>query len=513
MRQILIAFALCTAFLSTVSFVQENPARKIKRMKDRDYEGNAVIRQKKNLEVYARTEERKLFSAKDATQAVLTIPDGFVEISSSTKPSRDKQLNVIEEQLWHMFGTMSAASLYAVPKGDHRVSLSEKAPEKLGPNRWRSFYKYEGTILVKENPLVRNSRNETYEVIVPINPKTIYNDSLKRGSDFNVCTDDHYNTEDDFWYFWNPHMNEQCRELLKENVHYKKFAGKLKRIKNTPQSWPEYPKLARKGQDGTTILPIRILLGLDKPQKGRNPHRSADLNAATYRDVYEDLAGGGPNSLRFENSEIPRAERERILGKTGQDQSKYHWERLVKRFPKRTSDGKDLVVQVDLFFGPSGIDENDNEYFHYLYRDSLENSSMVLYDGHSGLGGHLDLESIEGLRRRRDPSFTFAFNPKLYQVYYFNSCTSYRYYNSTYFAKKGGGKPTEYLDILNNGLATEFSVLHETNMALIRAVHSWADNDVLVTYQDLAKMIDSENLFAVNGDEDKTNQARPSRKV
>lgn len=55
----------------------------------------------------------------------------------------------------------------------------------------------------------------------------------------------------------------------------------------------------------------------------------------------------------------------------------------------------------------------------------------MIYNGHSGLGGHLDLKAIADLQ-----GFRIAPNKNRYQIYFFNSCTSYTYDNTTYFNRK-----------------------------------------------------------------------------
>ena len=118
----------------------------------------------------------------------------------------------------------------------------------------------------------------------------------------------------------------------------------------------------------------------------------------------------------------------------------------------------------------------------------------MVYDGHSGLGGHLDLESIEETH-----GFKISMPKKQHQIFFFNSCSSYTYYNLSYLERKGGA---EYLDIMVNGLATAFDVLHNTNMELVEAIDLWANNRAPRSYQAIAKSNDSGNLFAVNGDDE-----------
>lgn len=225
---------------------------------------------------------------------------------------------------------------------------------------------------------------------------------------------------------------------------------------------------------------------MDDPEStSHDPRMSRDENADTYRDLRTNLLRMGYQSSLWTHAQIAelidsRARRLPFV------------EEFVKRTPRAT-----LVIRA--FFGPTGINE-DSRAFHYFFKDAIENASVMIYDGHSGLGGHLDLPSIED-----ENGFRVRPNPNRYQIYFFNSCSSYSYYNSMFFGRKRSTRDprgTRNLDILTNGLATYFNVTHDTNVALISAIDAWANGKARVSYQEFARQIDSDNLFGVNGDED-----------
>jgi hypothetical protein len=123
-----------------------------------------------------------------------------------------------------------------------------------------------------------------------------------------------------------------------------------------------------------------------------------------------------------------------------------------------------------------------------------------MYGGHSGLGGHLDMPSME-----RMEGFTLTPPKDRYQIYYFNSCTSWTYYNLPYLRRKAtesDPKGSKNLDILANGLETYFTVMGPTIAAVAQAVDMWASGQGAMSYQNLARAIDSQNLFGIVGDED-----------
>jgi hypothetical protein len=227
------------------------------------------------------------------------------------------------------------------------------------------------------------------------------------------------------------------------------------------------------------------MFGMDDNQKGRNPLNSGDINAENYRDFRNYLLEKDYKAKKWTAAEINK------VAKTKNG---------ALPFVETIQKGK---IVYRFFFGPSAIDE-DSLAFHWFYKDALENSSIMIYGGHSGLGGHLDLDSIEA-----NLGEAIKFNPKKYQILFFDSCTSYKYYNTAYFDRKVTAKDpkgSKSLDIFTNGLSTFFHVMPASNKAIAIALEkalSYAQTGAgFVSYQTLAKQIDSDNLFGINGDED-----------
>jgi hypothetical protein len=363
-----------------------------------------------------------------------------------------------------------SASLYpAIPKGDHIVT-DIKVLDQNGSTMNISYH-YKGTAVVANGP------SKTYDVLMPINPATIYKKSMVGQT--NPCTDAHYQTEGDFWYFWNP-FQYGCK--LVQDKDYFVIKASLVRFVNTKLTYPEYQNLP----DANGNITIHILFGMDEVDNNRNPLLSDDVNAANYARFRAYLIKSGYKVTTWNEVQI------KSIAKTQNDAQLP----FVETFQK----GK---ISYQLFFGPTGIDENSLA-FHWFYKYAIENASIFIYEGHSGLGGHLNLDSIEA-----DLGTTIKFNTKRYQIFFFDSCTSYRYYNSMYFDRKkskSDPKGTKKLDIFTNGLATTFDSMQVSVAALATALEMSleyaGEGKNFVSYQTLAKQIDSDNLFGINGDED-----------
>jgi hypothetical protein len=413
------------------------------------------------------------YAAVDSTEAVLTFSQE-VEFMSRTEPDEELAREKIEAQVMHLFGPMSEAPVKAVPRGNHKITGVAIRKKEGTKTTYLASYSYLGTIVVQ------GLSGSSYQIVLPVNPDRIYRAGVRtraNGEEYNPCTDPHYQSEGDFWYFWNPDKHG-CG--LKEGVDFLRVSAKVRREANTERTYPEYERLA----DANGVIRLSILMGMDDPSKGKDPNRSADINAKNFVGIARTL-----KSLGFERRVLSESEISEIA--QVEDPVAY-----VEEFTKQSLRAK-LVVQV--FFGPSGIDEESGA-FHYYVRDAMQNSALLIYDGHSGLGSNLDLPVIEETHgfRIRPPK-------DRYQIYFFNSCSSYPYYNTMYFRRKATAEDrrgTKNLDILTNGLATLFDVIGESDMILVKAIDQWAAGNPGKSYQELAAAIDSSNLFGVNGDED-----------
>lgn len=429
------------------------------------------------------------YVASKSKEATLSF-DGEVRFSSRKPPALQDASDKIEAQVIHMFGSMAMMARKAVPKENHRITAVTVKVVDAATNLYSASYRYEGTVAIEHGP-------DSYEVLLPINPDTIFEES--RVGSFYPCTDSHYNTKDDFWYFWSP-SRSGCQ--LKRDQHYKAFVAKITPGK-TPQlekSYPEYARLV----DSNGEVQIVVLHGLYEAGGGWEPRTSQDHDAVSTRRVLEQIQEMGFKPVKrwkeadftaflARHSTQPPA-LNKIMG--GEPFSLPYVEDFEKVYP---SGSRYKKMKLRMFFGETGIDERSTA-FHYLFKDALESASLMIYTGHSGLGGHLDLDTITRINR-----FKVNFNPNKYQIYFFNSCTSYTYYNTMYFKPKRTPQDTvgsKSLDIFTNGLATYTTVTPNVTMALLSTLDKWGTSGVAKTYQQLATEIDSNNLFGINGDED-----------
>jgi hypothetical protein len=111
-----------------------------------------------------------------------------------------------------------------------------------------------------------------------------------------------------------------------------------------------------------------------------------------------------------------------------------HWVTFEKRVKVAIGDAppKDLTLRIETLFG---VEENPEP-----HRRAVKRGDVVVYNGHSYIGyGPLDPDNF------RATSF-----PSSYQLFWFDSCVSYNYYEKDFFLLKEGG--SKKLDIITNGL-------------------------------------------------------------
>jgi hypothetical protein len=149
--------------------------------------------------------------------------------------------------------------------------------------------------------------------------------------------------------------------------------------------------------------------------------------------------------------------------------------------------------------GDSSVDSPDQT-FSLLWKKAIEEYEIINYAGHSGLGGNLDIESInDNLRGAGREPIRFKKNP--YQIYFFNGCSTYAYFNRKYFRAKGG---TAYMESITTGLPSYFGDGVDNTMAFVGPFLSFTK----ISYPSIIKEIEKTNqtwgstLLFVNGDQD-----------
>lgn len=417
---------------------------------------------------HAWTPAEPLFWAVGSKETELTL-DAYVLIQAS----RDRTLTEIqirrqiERQIKYMVGTGARKSPRLVPKLNHKIEIL--AQTQVDEELLRVDYRYTGIVQTE-------SFHRELSVLLPLKPESIYQDSVRyhNGRLEIPCGDSSHPGDTYYWYFFDP-FSSDCK--LTEGKDYVTFRGHHSPRESTEKTYPEY---ARVFEDQK--MEAAFFYGLDDPRGPREPQNSSDVNAPNIQAMQWDLQQSGFQKRVWANTEI-----EQIL--QGRSFDLPYIETWTKNSPRG-----ELIVHV--YFGAT--DSSWGTAFHQFFAHFGKSSDLLIYAGHSGLGEYLDPKLLF-----QNESQILA--GPMYQLIYFNSCSSYPYYNLDFFKLKESEQDplgTQNLDILVNGLSTYFYSIANANRELLKSFTNYAENGSTQSYQDLLKKMDSGNMISVNGDED-----------
>ena len=402
----------------------------------------------------------KYYGAK-STEALLSF-EGKILLSSPRSAAQKRA--AIQEQINFLIGHFQAPThlenfRYPGVMGEkNRIVLKRENAVAEG---LLVSYQFVGTVNFHRNVFGRDGK-ATVPLHLPLSLDRIYQLGVVNGK--NRCTDPTYDSEGDFFYFWDPDK-DGC-PLKGNNTDVLRLKGQLQQLPNTTSTYPEYDQLYQK-----PVLKLSVFYGyIDRPS-------NRDFAAYAYREQVQIMKDLG---LEF----------------AGEERNGINWKAKFTGVVK-TQLGNKQTIDLTLWLTDTELGASD-KVFHREIVKAFREDDIVAYDGHSGLGGNLDLELL--------PRFKFNTN---YQIFFFNGCSSYPYFNAKYFAAKPGGKTN--LDIITSGLPT----LTSTSVTNMTAFLTPFVKGHLPSWQTIMNRIEASNgeedtyLMGVNGDEG--NRFRPNR--
>jgi hypothetical protein len=341
------------------------------------------------------------------------------------------------------------------------------------------------------------------------------------------CTDEHYSGFGDYWYFYDPYK-EGCydwmikkRRTVEVNVKFRK----PKHYERNISYYPDFKKLYKDDQikmlviigynnhmnweneDGSItessiqnkLAHLKKLIGSKKSESKINQFlkdnedegkkATLDVGMKNWKEMFVIL-----KSLRFKKV------KERKWFSLGYNhlKNKENLPGLNKfaSFEKELPDGR--LAIIDMIATDTDINSPDAT-FPLFWKKAMEDYEIISYNGHSGLGANLDMDSMN-VRLEEVDTPKIKFN-KTYQIIFFNGCSTYSYYNKKYFKAKGGSKN---LETLLTGLPSYYADMAENNKAFLK---TFANFDV-ISYPKLIGDIERTNvttgttLLFVNGEQD-----------
>lgn len=271
------------------------------------------------------------------------------------------------------------------------------------------------------------------ELVVPMptNPYTIYDEK---------CTDEHYNSFGDYWYFYDP-FRKGCNYLLKKplatEVHIAIKAVEYKKI----QTMMQLPQVRGNNGNGD-LLSIYVIHGYESDPKDKED--SGRINFEEF-NAY----------LRKNNFTEDKVKSAR------------HSSLLVFTKDITLDNGKTVNVEIKHMLVQTEI-QSRSKIFAKFFKEAVETADVIIYGGHSGLGGNLDIPSLE------EKAGAYSFNPKKKQIFFFDSCASYSYYLEHFAVEKTKAK----IDVVTNGLSSYFQTSNAVLSALMDRILSEKSEDI-----------------------------------
>lgn len=265
------------------------------------------------------------------------------------------------------------------------------------------------------------------------------------------CTSTTYDSQGDFWYFYDA-FQAGCEKFttspLASNVTFNFTPNK--------DSKTEYrPKLDQiRGDNGNgEDLVITYIHGF-----AHDPKEKSDDGRVNYNTVNERLkAKGFTTTIIRRTSTSPAV----LLEKQTKD-----------------ANGKNINIKIYHYLVETSLSSR-SKLFAQFFKDAIENADVLIYAGHSGLGGNLDIPSLE------DKAGEFEFNPNKKQILFFNSCSSYSYYLNQFSEIKRKSK----IDVLTNGLSSYFYTAPDIELKFLETIIDPSKNP---TWTEILKYMESD---------------------
>lgn len=365
-----------------------------------------------------------------------------VPAESDEVPDADELEQIAEFHASHIFGIFASPKLVrelvgrsskvggiGAPRSQWRLNV---VSAEISRNLLTITYSNSGKMVLHKNAARELLEAGSLNLPLPQNPYAIY--------DVN-CTDEYYNTQGDYWYFYDPYRRgcEYLSRAPKANpVQVRITQHEYKKLDETPQ----LPVLRGNNGNGNQFK-IYLINGYDGD--------GSDQQDLGYESFAEIRAGFEERGFRVRS--------ERHADTT----------RPVNTYVKtiRLDNGQKMDVEVHHLLVDTGI-ETQSAVFARFFKKAVEEADVVVYGGHSGLGANLDIPSLEA------KAGAFRFNPNKKQIFFFDSCSSYSYYLQHFAVEKTKAK----IDILSYGLSSYFHTSTQVLFALMDRLLSESSADV-----------------------------------
>ena len=372
------------------------------------------------------------------------------EIPANAEESTDDERAQLHAS--HLFGLFHSPALVrkmGVPDGiggigapRSQMKIKILASEVVG-NLIKVKYSNSGKMLLHNLAAKKLLADGNFEVPMPTNPYTIYDQK---------CTDEHYDSFGDYWYFYDIYK-EGCQYLAKapfaQSVSITIKPSQYKKMQETVQ----LPQLRGNNGNGD-LFSVYVIHGYESDSTDKE-----DSGRINYEEFNDYLLQNN-----FTEDKVKSARNSKLLVYT-KDIS--------------LDNGKTMKVEIKHLLVATEIDSR-SKVFAKFFKEAVETADVIIYGGHSGLGGNLDIPLLQ------EKAGAFQFNAKKKQIFFFDSCSSYSYYLEHFSVEKTKAK----IDIVTYGLSSYF---HTSNKVLSRFMdHFLSEKSADVPWADVLSSMENE---------------------
>ena len=343
----------------------------------------------------------------------------------------------------HIFGYMQSPAVVAEFGINHRT-LGVGAPrlplsyQILSDKRSKGLrtisYKVSGSMLLHKQMIQTLVKEGTWHITLPYDLDNFYDDR---------CTDPYYASFGDFWYFHDP-LRAGC-EHLTEGPLATQVAVRINSVKNhRKDASAELDKI--RGDNGNgELFQITTINGFSEDAKNKE-----DEGRQGFEEMNQWFREQG-----FKETILARYEN-----------------RPVHQFEKvfRKRNGEVVRTRITRLLAETGV-ASKNVTFSKFFKNAVKTADIVIYAGHSGLGGNLDISSIE------EKAGPLEFDRRKHQIFFFDGCSTYSYFLDMFAVQKTKGQ----IKIMTNALLSYFAYEGVTHRAFYRQLFkvnsdpSWGD--------------------------------------
>lgn len=286
-------------------------------------------------------------------------------------------------------------------------------------------YKVTGYMLIHKLMVADLEKSSLWNITLPYDLDGFYDEK---------CTDPHYPSWGDFWYFHDP-LRAGCEHLTQSPMAVP-VAVRFSALQNSAKDVSAELNVLRGDNGNGDLFEITTINGFSESATNKD-----DEGRQGFEEMNQWFRDQG-----FQETILARYEN-----------------RPVHRFEKtvRRNGGGVVNIRITRLLAETGV-ASRNVTFAKFFKDAVKNSDVVIYAGHSGLGGNLDIPSIEA---KAGP---LEFPKNKSQLFFFDGCSTYSYFYSMFAEQKTKGR----VKIMSNALLSYFNYEGVTHRALYRHLFS-----------------------------------------